>query len=139
MDDPIRMLQLPIKVINVTLDLELPEEPRENPFLHRETTRYDTITGSSPKYGSRPSIVDVASSRISEVTSVRSTKVYEIKNRDEVFATITMFRNLFKLGDDVIGSIRFTHDKATCLQVKMRSLDDLAHYLFLVPCESRDS
>jgi transcription termination factor Rho len=68
----------------------------------------------------QPSVIDVATSKISEVVSVRTPKVYEIKTRDEVFATLTIYKNLFKLGDDVIGKIHFPGGNVTCLQLLVR-------------------
>lgn len=51
------------------------------------------------------------------MTSVKTLRVFEIKNGNNILAIITTFKSLFKLGDDVFGKITFPQKEINCLQV----------------------
>lgn len=121
------MLQLPIKSINVTVDvmslINLDEDKTENPFLMREQIKFlfFFILRITKNYF-RPSIIELALGKIEEITSERSLRVFDIKSGDSVFAAITMFKSFYKLGDEICGQINFLQNyndisSISCLQV----------------------
>uniref|UniRef100_A0A915D3X5 Uncharacterized protein n=1 Tax=Ditylenchus dipsaci TaxID=166011 RepID=A0A915D3X5_9BILA len=99
-DAPIKMLHLPIKVINAT------KTYIANPFICKDEKK--------------PSVIEILSSRVEEITSSRSYRVFEIRSGDSVFAAITMFKSVFKLGDDIIGRMSFPQIGVHCLQVLIK-------------------
>uniref|UniRef100_A0A183CJJ0 Lipoyl synthase, mitochondrial n=1 Tax=Globodera pallida TaxID=36090 RepID=A0A183CJJ0_GLOPA len=108
-DAPIKMVQLPIKVLSVGIDVSAVKqsEPTGNPFLGNDFKS--------------PSIVEIAVSRIEEVCSIRKQRFYEIKSGGRLIAAVVIFRNVFKLGDDVVGRFEFPQEEVQCLQALVRA------------------
>uniref|UniRef100_A0A914GX30 RAB6A-GEF complex partner protein 2 n=1 Tax=Globodera rostochiensis TaxID=31243 RepID=A0A914GX30_GLORO len=108
-DAPIKMVQLPIKVLSVGIDVSAVKqsEPTGNPFLGNDFKS--------------PSVVEIAVSRIEEVCSIRKQRFYEIKSGGRLIAAVVIFRNVFKLGDDVVGRFEFPQEEVQCLQALVRA------------------
>jgi len=107
-DAPIKMIQLPIRILNAAVDVDVPKPDISNPFLLQEWKR------------EFPSIIEIALQKIEELTSIRSQRIYEIRSNDVVFATIRIYRNIFKLGDEFIAHISFSHKEISCIRFFVR-------------------
>ena len=60
-------------------------------------------------------MLEFAKSAIDEITSARVYKYYKINDGNDSFATVTFFKNIFKLGDDITCRITFDNSsKVTC-------------------------
>ena len=64
-----------------------------------------------------PPVLDFARSAIDEKTSARLHKYYKINNGTDSFATVALFKNVFKLGDDI--TCRLTFDQKPELKCTM--------------------
>ncbi|KAF7639536.1 hypothetical protein Mgra_00000865 [Meloidogyne graminicola] len=109
-ESPLKMVQLPIKVLNIGVDVvEPPIEIEETP---KELLDCPNFKIEIPKL----SIIELAMAKIEEICSIRKRRLYEIGNSGIIFAKITMLKNTFKLGDDVIGRLDFPREGIFCLQ-----------------------
>uniref|UniRef100_A0AC35EVH8 Uncharacterized protein n=1 Tax=Panagrolaimus sp. PS1159 TaxID=55785 RepID=A0AC35EVH8_9BILA len=86
-DAPFKLLQLPLRVLNFNIPIELPLNTAGNPFLAQNYKH--------------PPVLDFARSAIDETTSARHHKYFKINNGTNSFATVALFKNIFKLGDDI--------------------------------------
>uniref|UniRef100_A0A7E4WA71 Arrestin_C domain-containing protein n=1 Tax=Panagrellus redivivus TaxID=6233 RepID=A0A7E4WA71_PANRE len=112
-DAPFKMLQLPLRVYNLTLPLDLPSDTSGNPFLASDTQNV--------------AVLDFARSAIDDATASRVHKQFNINNGTDIFATVVMFRQVFKLGDDIMCKIVFDNiDKLRCsvVTVRLESVED---------------
>jgi hypothetical protein len=68
-----------------------------------------------------PPVLDFARSAIDETTSARLHKYFKINNGTHSFATVALFKNVFKLGDDITCRLTFDQkDDLRCTVVTIR-------------------
>lgn len=132
-DVPLKMVQLPIKVLNVNISVDAADKqqsttalsPTQNSFPSKEATTSSTF-------------IEIAMNRIEEICSIRKKRIYEIHSGGVVFARIVLYKNTFKLGDDVIGKLEFPQENVYCLQtlVRMETVENLLDDIFSPSTES---
>lgn len=60
-------------------------------------------------------MIEFAKGAIDEMTSSRVHKYFNINDGNAIFATVALFKNVFKLGDDIVCRITFdTKSKVKC-------------------------
>ncbi|XP_034942506.1 RAB6A-GEF complex partner protein 2 [Chelonus insularis] len=109
-NSPIKLLKIPFRVLSLS---ELPEVTicndsvdlsPNNPFL--ETQERDTP-------------LDVALQTLQNLTARRSPNFYNITNGRGRVVRFCLFKNSYKLGEDIIGTFDFSNAAVSCIQVSV--------------------
>ncbi|KAK0416052.1 hypothetical protein QR680_012267 [Steinernema hermaphroditum] len=109
---PIKLINIPIKVIASDIHLELPKRPKGgNPFLINRAPR--------------PTITELAREALDTLTAQRKAQHYGIKNAYGTVTSITLYKKAFKMGEDVIGRFSFEDCTVPCIQytVSLQSVE----------------
>jgi hypothetical protein len=112
-DAPFKLLQLPLRVLNFNIPIELPLNTAGNPFLAQNYKH--------------PPVLDFARSAIDEKTSARHHKYFKINNGTDSFATVALFRNVFKLGDDITCRLTFDQKpnlRCTVVSIRLETIEE---------------
>ncbi|XP_053150775.1 RAB6A-GEF complex partner protein 2 isoform X2 [Hemicordylus capensis] len=109
---PIKLLRVPFRVLVLhgLKDYQLPQDEAvapSNPFLEEEEER-------GAKKDSR--LADLATELLMVATSRRSLHLYNISNSRGKVATLCLFKTVYKLGEDVVGTFSFSEGDIPCLQ-----------------------
>ncbi|KFQ27991.1 Retrograde Golgi transport protein RGP1, partial [Merops nubicus] len=110
-NSPIKLLRVPFRVLVLhgLKDYEFPQDEAvapSNPFLEEE---------EGLKKDSR--LADLATELLMVATSRRSLHVYNISNTRGKVGTFCIFKTVYKIGEDVIGTFNFSEGDIPCLQV----------------------
>ncbi|XP_008936699.1 PREDICTED: retrograde Golgi transport protein RGP1 homolog [Merops nubicus] len=109
-NSPIKLLRVPFRVLVLhgLKDYEFPQDEAvapSNPFLEEE---------EGLKKDSR--LADLATELLMVATSRRSLHVYNISNTRGKVGTFCIFKTVYKIGEDVIGTFNFSEGDIPCLQ-----------------------
>ncbi|XP_075774456.1 RAB6A-GEF complex partner protein 2 isoform X4 [Pelodiscus sinensis] len=107
---PIKLLRLPFRVLVLhgLKDYQLPQDDGvapSNPFLEEE---------EGAKKDSR--LADLATELLMAATSRRSLHLYNISNTRGTVGKFGIFKTVYKLGEDVVGTFAFSDGDIPCLQ-----------------------
>ncbi|KFZ67624.1 Retrograde Golgi transport protein RGP1, partial [Podiceps cristatus] len=110
-NSPIKLLRVPFRVLVLhgLKDYQFPQDEAvapSNPFLEEE---------ESLKKDSR--LADLATELLMVATSRRSLHLYNISNTRGKVGTFCIFKTIYKIGEDVIGTFNFSEGDIPCLQV----------------------
>ncbi|KAF7239985.1 RAB6A-GEF complex partner protein 2 [Varanus komodoensis] len=111
-NSPIKLLRVPFRVLVLhgLKDYQLPQDEAvapSNPFLEEEE-------GGCLKKDSR--LADLATELLMAATSRRSLHLYNISNSRGKVGTFCIFKAVYKLGEDVVGTFNFSEGDIPCLQ-----------------------
>ncbi|NXT52618.1 RGP1 protein, partial [Pluvianellus socialis] len=109
-NSPIKLLRVPFRVLVLhgLKDYQFPQDEAvapSNPFLEEE---------ESLKKDSR--LADLATELLMVATSRRSLHLYNISNTRGKVGTFCIFKTVYKIGEDVIGTFNFSEGDIPCLQ-----------------------
>lgn len=109
-NSPIKLLRVPFRVLLLhgLKDYQFPQDEEvapSNPFLEEE---------EGVKKDSR--VVDLATELLMVATSRRSLHLYNISNSRGKVGTFCIFKTVYKIGEDVIGTFNFLEGDIPCLQ-----------------------
>ncbi|XP_062984444.1 RAB6A-GEF complex partner protein 2 [Elgaria multicarinata webbii] len=110
-NSPIKLLRVPFRVLVLhgLKDYQLPQDEAvspSNPFLEEEE--------GCVKKDSR--LADLATELLMVATSRRSLHLYNISNSRGKVGTFCVFKAVYKLGEDVVGTFNFSEGDIPCLQ-----------------------
>ncbi|RMC16551.1 hypothetical protein DUI87_06488 [Hirundo rustica rustica] len=110
-NSPIKLLRVPFRVLVLhgLKDYQFPQDEAvapSNPFLEEE---------DGLKKDSR--LADLATELLMVATSRRSLHLYNISNTRGKVGTFCIFKTVYKIGEDVIGTFNFSEGDIPCLQV----------------------
>ncbi|XP_041361064.1 RAB6A-GEF complex partner protein 2-like [Gigantopelta aegis] len=117
-EHPTKLLRIPFRVMvlyglnDISVYNESGEFPPSNPFLKRKEN----------------SLLDVALQVLSTVTARKSPHSYNITNAKGKVARFLMFKQAYKLGEDIVGIFDFTDGTVPCVQysVTLQSEEQIA-------------
>ncbi|NXE55431.1 RGP1 protein, partial [Casuarius casuarius] len=109
-NSPIKLLRVPFRVLVLhgLKDYQFPQDEAvapSNPFLEEE---------EGLKKDSR--LADLATELLMVATSRRSLHLYNISNTRGKVGTFCIFKTVYKIGEDVIGTFNFSEGDIPCLQ-----------------------
>ncbi|XP_074935958.1 RAB6A-GEF complex partner protein 2 isoform X2 [Phalacrocorax aristotelis] len=109
-NSPIKLLRVPFRVLVLhgLKDYQFPQDEAvapSNPFLEEE---------EGLKKDSR--LADLATELLTVATSRRSLHLYNISNTRGKVGTFCIFKTMYKIGEDVIGTFNFSEGDIPCLQ-----------------------
>ncbi|KAF1407546.1 RAB6A-GEF complex partner protein 2, partial [Spheniscus mendiculus] len=109
-NSPIKLLRVPFRVLVLhgLKDYQFPQDEAvapSNPFLEEE---------DGLKKDSR--LADLATELLMVATSRRSLHLYNISNTRGKVGTFCIFKTVYKIGEDVIGTFNFSEGDIPCLQ-----------------------
>ncbi|KFO90079.1 Retrograde Golgi transport protein RGP1, partial [Buceros rhinoceros silvestris] len=109
-NSPIKLLRVPFRVLVLhgLKDYQFPQDEAvapSNPFLEEE---------EGLKKDSR--LADLATELLMVATSRRSLHLYNISNTRGKVGTFCIFKTIYKIGEDVIGTFNFSEGDIPCLQ-----------------------
>ncbi|KFQ89869.1 Retrograde Golgi transport protein RGP1, partial [Phoenicopterus ruber ruber] len=109
-NSPIKLLRVPFRVLVLhgLKDYQFPQDEAvapSNPFLEEE---------EGLKKDSR--LADLATELLMVATSRRSLHLYNISNSRGKVGTFCIFKTVYKIGEDVIGTFNFSEGDIPCLQ-----------------------
>ncbi|XP_061468556.1 RAB6A-GEF complex partner protein 2 [Rhineura floridana] len=109
-NSPIKLLRVPFRVLVLhgLKDYQFPQDEAvapSNPFLEEE---------EGVKKDSR--LADLATELLMVATSRRSLHVYNISNTRGKVGTFCIFKTVYKIGEDIVGSFNFSEGDIPCLQ-----------------------
>ncbi|XP_077202788.1 RAB6A-GEF complex partner protein 2 isoform X3 [Paroedura picta] len=109
-NSPIKLLRVPFRVLVLhgLQDYQLPQDEAvapANPFLEAE---------EGTKKDSR--LADLASELLMAATSRRSLHLYNISNSRGKVAAFCIFKTVYKIGEEVVGTFNFCAGDIPCLQ-----------------------
>ncbi|KAL4003737.1 Rgp1 family protein [Acanthocheilonema viteae] len=113
---PIKLIHIPLRIIQADLGLTLPSSPTlVNPFISNHSVG--------------PSIVDLAMETIDCLTAPHGAYSYSITNASGRVASFSLNKKAYKLGEDVIGRFNFDNYTVRCLQfaVSLQSVENLVN------------
>ncbi|KFQ61434.1 Retrograde Golgi transport protein RGP1, partial [Pelecanus crispus] len=110
-NSPIKLLRVPFRVLVLhgLKDYQFPQDEAvapSNPFLEEE---------EGLKKDSR--LADLVTELLMVATSRRSLHLYNISNTRGKVGTFCIFKTIYKIGEDVIGTFNFSEGDIPCLQV----------------------
>ncbi|XP_062828749.1 RAB6A-GEF complex partner protein 2 isoform X2 [Anolis carolinensis] len=114
-NSPIKLLRVPFRVLVLhgLKDYRFPQETDavatvapSNPFLEEEE--------GAAKKDSR--LADLATELLMAATSRRSLHLYNISNSRGKVGTFCIFKTVYKIGEDVVGTFNFSEGDVPCLQ-----------------------
>nr|XP_060617088.1 RAB6A-GEF complex partner protein 2 [Anolis sagrei ordinatus] len=114
-NSPIKLLRVPFRVLVLhgLKDYHFPQETDavatvapSNPFLEEEE--------GPAKKDSR--LADLATELLMAATSRRSLHLYNISNSRGKVGTFCIFKTVYKIGEDVVGTFNFSEGDVPCLQ-----------------------
>lgn len=115
---PTKLLRVPFRVLVVygLNDLSVYTDGEEmtpsNPFLE------------TPRASQENSLLDIALQVLSTVTARKSPHFYNITNSRGKVARFCLFKQAYKLGEDVVGTFDFTDAKVPCVQFSASLLSE---------------
>ncbi|XP_010218122.1 PREDICTED: RAB6A-GEF complex partner protein 2 [Tinamus guttatus] len=120
-NSPIKLLRVPFRVLVLhgLKNYQFPQDEAvapSNPFLEEE---------EGLKKDSR--LMDLATELLMVATSRHSLHLYNISNTRGKVGTFCIFKTVYKIGEDVIGTFNFSEGDIPCLQ---------RHFEFVTPGES---
>ncbi|VDN83632.1 unnamed protein product [Brugia pahangi] len=113
---PIKLIHVPLRIIQSDLGLTLPSSPTlVNPFINNRSVG--------------PSIVDLAMEASDCLTTPHGVYSYNITNAFGRIANFLLNKKAYKLGEDVIGRFNFDNCAVRCLQfaVSLQSVENLVN------------
>ncbi|VIO92750.1 mKIAA0258 protein, putative [Brugia malayi] len=113
---PIKLIHVPLRIIQSDLGLTLPSSPTlVNPFISNRSVG--------------PSIVDLAMEASDCLTAPHGVYSYNITNAFGRIANFLLNKKAYKLGEDVIGRFNFDNCGVRCLQfaVSLQSVENLVN------------
>ncbi|VDN55236.1 unnamed protein product [Dracunculus medinensis] len=111
---PIKLLNIPLRVIQSDLGITFPSVPKlSNPFIANKNTG--------------PSIIDLTTEATDCITAPHGSSSYAITNSRGKVASFFLIKKAFKLGEDIIGRFIFDNCEVRCLQytVSLQSVETL--------------
>nr|XP_056704630.1 RAB6A-GEF complex partner protein 2 [Euleptes europaea] len=110
-NSPIKLLRVPFRVLVLhgLQDYQFPQDEAvapSNPFLEEDE--------EGAKKDSR--LADLASELLMAATSRRSLHLYNISNSRGKVASFCIFKTVYKIGEDVVGTFDFSAGDIPCLQ-----------------------
>jgi len=139
----IRLLHVPIKVLVLQGKVKskeatfilIPEPSLTRMFAFTEFAEAAILNGSEELAPANPflsdqekeSYSDTAFQILQVVTSQRNQKFYNVTNQRGHVVKFCVFKQAYKLGEDIVGSLDFSESTVPCIQyaVSLQSMEDL--------------
>lgn len=112
----VQVLRLPIRVLSLPTSIR----PDEIPTLCNDTS--DELSPSNPFLESRKSAetkLEIALHHLQNTTARRRPNFYLILNKRGRVGRFCLFKQNFKLGEDIVGTLDFTCRSVRCVQVSV--------------------
>lgn len=112
----VQILQLPIRVLPIPIII------RSEVILGNDTN--DDLTPTNPFLSKREvSELEISWHHIKNLTARRFPRFYRITNKRGYVGRFGLFKTIFKLGEDIVGSLDFSNYEVKCVQfmVKLQS------------------
>uniref|UniRef100_A0A914V2V0 RGP1 n=1 Tax=Plectus sambesii TaxID=2011161 RepID=A0A914V2V0_9BILA len=119
-NSPVKLLRIPLRVLRILTTTGFShlcdDDDRlspSNPFLNTQLTK--------------ASVLDIANQMIENITAVKNCHIYSVTNSHGRIGSFTLFKNGFKLGEDILGRFSFEDGQVPCVQycVSLQSIEEL--------------
>lgn len=111
-NSPIKLLRVPLKILPLNIITD-------SAGLCNDTT--EELTPTNPFLDSKPTEtpLDLALQGLQNITARRTPNFYMISNTRGKVGRFCLFKNAYKLGEDVVGTFDFTVASVTCVQLSV--------------------